>query len=53
MTHDMEMLSALLVLYVVGPPVTGGFSSEMASNAESEWSFLLSFNKLLGKQSSW
>ena len=51
-SHDMEMLSALLALCEGNPPVTGGFPSQRASNVKLHVLFPVSLTKLLNKQSS-
>ena len=50
--HDMEMLSSLLALWEGNPPVTGGFPSHRASNADVFFFFVASLNKLLNNQLS-
>ena len=48
--HDMERLSALLALCEGNPPVTGGFPSQKANNAELWFFFLLLLAKQADKQ---
>ena len=49
--HGMETLSALLVICEGNPPVTGGFPSQMASDAGFGVLFDVNLNDLLSKQS--
>ena len=50
--HDIKSRSVLLPLFEENPPVTGGFPSQRASNAEILYSFDASLNKLLYQQSN-
>ena len=50
--HDMETLSALLVLYVGNPLVTGGLPSQRTSNAIFDSFVVVRPKKLLNEQSS-
>ena len=49
--HDVDTLSTLLALCEGNPPGTGGFLSQIASNAEIWCLFYIHLNKLLSKQS--
>ena len=48
--YDMEMLSASLVIYMGNQPITGGFSSQRASNVELWCYFWCKPEKLFIKQ---